>query len=127
MSALGLPHTVVFQNDLTVGISELGRELSSGNLSRGEMARLSLGLSFSFRDVFESLYQKISLLFVDEAVDSGIDTSGTESAVKLLKDMAREHHKDVWLISHKDELISKCSNICKVIKENGFTTFSFDD
>jgi len=63
---------------------------------------------------------------VDEAVDSGIDSSGAESAVKLLKDMARENHKDVWLISHKDELISKCSTICKVVKENGFTHFELD-
>ena len=126
LATLGLPHEVVFQNDLSVGIAELGRELSPGNLSRGEMSRLTLGLSFAFRDVFESIFQKINLLMVDEAVDSGIDSSGAESAVKLLKDMARENHKDVWLISHKDELISKCSTICKVVKENGFTHFELD-
>ena len=126
LTALGLPHEVVFQNDLSVGITELGRELSPGNLSRGEMARLSLGLSFSFRDVWESLFQKISILMIDESIDAGIDSNGTDSAVKLLRDMSREHHKDVWLISHKDELISKCTSICKVVKENGFTTFDFD-
>jgi DNA repair exonuclease SbcCD ATPase subunit len=122
---LGLPHEVVFQNDLSVEISELGRELSSGNLSRGEMARLSLGLSFSFRDVYESLFQNINILLIDESLDSGVDSGGTEAAAKLLRDMGREQHKDVWLISHKDELISKCPTICKVTKENGFTSFSF--
>lgn len=125
LTSLGLPHEVVFQNDLSVGISELGRELSPGNLSRGEMARLSLGLSFSFRDVYESIFQKINILLIDESIDSGIDSSGTDSAIKLLRDMSREQHKDVWVISHKDELQSKCSCICKVIKENGFTTFEF--
>lgn len=127
LSALGLPHEVVFQNDLSVGITELGRELSPGNLSRGEMARLSLGLSFAFRDVYESIFQKINLMLLDEAIDSGIDSSGTESAVKLLRDMSREHHKDVWVISHKEELMSKCTSIMKVIKENGFTSFEFTE
>lgn len=125
LSALGLPHEVVFQNDLTVGISELGRDLSPGNLSRGEMARLSLGLSFAFRDVYESIFQKINLVLIDEAIDSGIDSNGTESAIKLLRDMTREQGKDVWVISHKEELTSKCTSIMKVIKENGFTSFEF--
>ena len=126
LAVLGLPHEVVFQNDLTVGITELGRELSSGNLSRGEMSRLSLGLSFSFRDVFESIFQKINLLMIDESVDSGIDANGTENALKLMKQMNRDSGVDIWLVSHKDELISKCSTICKVIKENGFTHFEIE-
>jgi DNA repair exonuclease SbcCD ATPase subunit len=126
LTQLNLPHEVIFQNDLSVTITELGRDLSSGNLSRGEMARVSLGLSFAFRDVWEALYQKINILLMDEAIDAGIDSNGTESAVKLLRDMGREHYKDVWVISHKEELISKCTNICRVIKENGFTTFEFE-
>ena len=127
LTILGLPHEVVFQNDLSVGITELGRELSPGNLSRGEMTRLSLGLSFAFRDVWESLYQKISVLMIDESLDAGLDSSGTDNAIKLLRDMSREHHKDVWVISHQDELVSKCTSICRVIKENGFTQISFDE
>jgi ABC-type multidrug transport system ATPase subunit len=127
LTALGLPHTIVFQNDLSVTISELGRELSPGNLSRGEMARLSLGLSFSFRDVYESLYQQINLYFIDEMLDSGLDVQGGQEAMKLLRDMTREQGKDVWLISHKEDLITKANVICKVIKENGYTTFSFEE
>ena len=36
LDRIGLPHTVKFQNDLTVSIEELGRELDFDNLSRGE-------------------------------------------------------------------------------------------
>ena len=60
----GLPHEVKFLNDLTVEITELGRDLDFDNLSRGERNRLILGMSFAFRDVWESLYQKINLLSV---------------------------------------------------------------
>ena len=57
-----ITHTVLFQNDLTVLITELGRELDFDNLSRGERNRLILPLSFAFRDVWENLYQPINLL-----------------------------------------------------------------
>ncbi|MEK9696488.1 MAG: hypothetical protein VW270_12025, partial [Candidatus Poseidoniales archaeon] len=126
LDRIGLPHQVVFQNDLSVEITELGRDLDFDNLSRGERNRLILSMSWAFRDVWESLYSPINLLFIDELVDSGMDTSGVENALGLLKQMARERHKSVWLVSHKDELAGRVSNILKVIKENGFTSYNPD-
>jgi DNA repair exonuclease SbcCD ATPase subunit len=122
----GLPHQVVFQNDLTVEITELGRDLDFDNLSRGERNRLILSMSWAFRDVWESLYQSINLLFIDELVDNGLDAAGVESALSVLKKMSRERHKNIYLISHKDELSSRVNNILKVIKDNGFTSYSND-
>jgi len=126
LDKIGLPHTVIFQNDLTVNISELGRELDFDNLSRGERNRLILSLSWSFRDVWESLYQPINLLFIDEVIDSGMDSSGVESALGILKKMSRERNKSIWLVSHKDELSSRVNNILTVVKENGFTSYNTD-
>jgi DNA repair exonuclease SbcCD ATPase subunit len=121
-----LPHTVTFQSDLTVRIEELGRELDFDNLSRGERNRLILSLSWAFRDVWESLYQQINLLFIDELVDAGMDLSGVESSMAVLKDMARTQQKNIFLISHKDELVSRVNSVLKVIKENGFTNYAND-
>ena len=126
LDRIGLPHTVVFQNDLTVSIEELGRELDFDNLSRGERNRLILSMSWAFRDVFESLYQPINVLFIDEMIDNGLDTQGVESALALLKQMSRERHKSIWLVSHRDELAGRVENILKVIKENGFTSYNTD-
>jgi len=126
LDRVGLPHTVVFQNDLTVSIEELGRELDFDNLSRGERNRLILSMSWAFRDVFESLYQPINLLFIDEMIDNGLDTAGVESALALLKQMSRDRHKSIWLVSHRDELTGRVENILKVIKENGFTSYNTD-
>ena len=123
LDSMGLPHTVIFQNDLTVEITELGRELDFDNLSRGERNRLILGLSFSFRDVYESLYSSINVLFVDELIDNGLDTIGVENSIALLKDMARRRNKSVWLVSHRDELTNRVSSVLKVIKEGGFTSY----
>ena len=126
LDKLGLPHQVVFQNDLAVEITQLGQDLDFDNLSRGERNRLILGMSFAFRDVWESLYQKINLLFIDELIDSGMDTAGVENSLSVLKKMGREGDKNVYLISHKDELIGRVNHVMKVIKENGFTSYEND-
>jgi len=126
LDKLGLPHQVVFQNDLAVEITQLGQDLDFDNLSRGERNRLILGLSFAFRDVWESLYQNINLLFIDELIDSGMDTAGVENSLGVLKKMTRERDKNVYLISHKDELIGRVNHILKVVKENGFTSYEND-
>lgn len=121
---MGLPHSVTFQNDLSVNITELGRDLDVGNLSRGECNRLILSLSWSFRDVWESLYQQINLLWIDELLDNGMDQAGVENAMAILKHMARDRGRSIWLISHRDELSGRVQSVLKVIKENGFTQFS---
>ena len=126
LDKMGLPHSVLFQNDLTVLITQLGQDLDFDNLSRGERNRLILSLSWSFRDVWESLYQGINLLFVDELIDNGLDSAGVEGALAVLKKMARERKKNIFLISHKDELIGRVNNVLKVIKENGFTSYAND-
>ncbi len=126
LDKIGLPHTVEFQNDLTVIITQLGQDLDFDNLSRGERNRLILSLSWAFRDVWENLYHSINLLFIDELVDSGMDASGVESSIAVLKRMTRERDKNVFLISHRDDLTSRVNHVLKVIKENGFTSYSND-
>jgi DNA repair exonuclease SbcCD ATPase subunit len=120
---IGLPHTVRFMSDLSVEISDMGRDLDFDNLSRGERTRLILSLSWAFRDVWESLYNHVNLLFVDELVDNGLDSLGVESAIKIMKGMSRERGKSVWLVSHREELLNRVNNTMKVVKESGFTIY----
>lgn len=126
LDRIGLPHQVIFQNDLTVEITELGRDLDFDNLSRGERNRLILSMSWAFRDVWESLYSPINVLFIDELIDSGMDTQGVENSLALLKKMSRDRHKSIWLVSHRDELAGRVENILRVIKEGGFTSYNTD-
>ena len=124
LDKIGLPHQVIFKNDLQVEITELGRELDFDNLSRGERNRLILGLSFAFRDVWENLYSPINTLFIDELIDSGLDTMGVENSIAILKEMSRRRQKSIWLVSHREELAGRVPNVLKVIKENGFTSYN---
>jgi len=126
LSAIGLPHEVKFLNDLSTEITELGRDLDFDNLSRGERNRLILSLSWAFRDVWENLYQHINLLFIDELIDSGMDASGVENSLAILKRMNRERGKSIFLVSHREELSGRVNNILTVTKENGFTSYGND-
>ncbi len=123
IETLNLPHDVVFQSDLSVDITEHGRNLDFHNLSRGERTRLILSLSLAFRDIYENLNMPINLLFIDELIDNGLDTSGVESSLSILKKLSRDSRKNVFLISHRDELVGRVDNVLRVIKSNGFTSF----
>jgi DNA repair exonuclease SbcCD ATPase subunit len=127
LDKIGLPHSVLFQSDLNVEIQEHGRDLDFDNLSRGERTRLILSLSWAFRDVYESLNTPISLLFIDELIDSGLDSAGVESSLSVLKKMARDSKKNIFLISHRDELVGRVNSVLRVVKEGGFTSFQDED
>jgi DNA repair exonuclease SbcCD ATPase subunit len=126
LTKLGLPHEVQFISDLSVEITELGRELDFDNLSRGERNRLILGLSWAFRDVFETMNTPLNFMAIDELIDSGMDTNGVDNALGVLKKIERERNKNIFLISHRDELQGRVNTILQVIKQDGFTTFSTD-
>lgn len=126
LDRIGLPHEVKFSADLGVEITEFGRDLDFDNLSRGERNRLILSLSWAFRDVYESLNRPMNLMCIDELIDSGMDSTGVEAALSILKKMNREQGKNIFLISHKEELVGRVNNVLTVIKEGGFTSYSTD-
>ena len=126
LDKLQLPHTVVFKSDLEVDITQLGQNFDFDNLSRGERNRLILALSWSFRDVYESFNETMNLMFIDELVDSGMDQIGIENAMAVLKTMGREMNRNVFLISHRDELAGRVNNVLMVVKQNGFTMLEND-
>ena len=126
LNAIGLPHDVKFNSDLSVEITEYGRDLDFDNLSRGERNRLILSLSWAFRDIYESLNHPMNFLCIDELIDSGLDGVGVENALGILKKMSREQQKNIFLISHKEELVGRVNNVLTVVKEGGFTSYNTD-
>lgn len=126
LEKIGLPHEVKFSSDLGVEITEYGRDLDFDNLSRGERNRLILSLSWAFRDIYESLNHPMNLLCIDELIDSGMDSTGVENALAILKKMNREQKKNIFLVSHKEELVGRVHNVLTVIKEGGFTSYNTD-
>jgi DNA repair exonuclease SbcCD ATPase subunit len=126
LHTLGISHQVKFQNDLSVDIQYQANSMDFPQLSRGESTRVILALSWAFRDIWENANTGINLLFVDELLDSGLDSVGLERAMEVLKTMSRDRGKNVYLISHREDLMSRCENILAVIKEDGFSRLDWD-
>ena len=55
-----------------------------------------------------------------------MDTAGVENSLSILKKMGRERDKNIYLISHKDELIGRVNHVLRVVKENGYTSYAND-
>lgn len=123
LEKLGLPHEVVFMNDLTTEITLLGRDFDFEQLSRGEQNRTIMSVSWAFRDVWESLNHSVNLVWVDELIDNGLDSQGAEAALSIMKSFSR-NRKNVFLISHRDELVGRIDRTLLVAKDNGFTTIT---
>lgn len=127
---VGSQQSIEFLNDLSVDISLNGQTYDYKQLSRGERTRVNIALSLAFRDTYESLYQPINIILVDEILDVGLDTSGVLQSWNILKDFAAVRQKNVYVISHREELMSKADNIIKIVKEDGFSSVvfgTFDD
>lgn len=122
LDAIGLPHEVRIQPDMTVEISLLGRDFDFEQLSRGEQNRLILAVSWSFRDVWENLNRSVNLMLLDELLDFGLDDAGSESALEVMKRMG-DKGRNVILISNKESLTGRFSRIVLAAKEDGFTTY----
>lgn len=121
----GSLHNVIFMNDLSVEIALNLQSYDFKQLSRGERTRIIIALNLAFRDTYEALYQSINIMFVDELFDQGLDTTGIIDSWKILQDMSTTQHKNIYVVSHRDELIEKADTIVKVVKEHNFSTIEF--
>lgn len=101
---VGLPHKVMFTENMTAEISKFGVQIDYGNFSKGQKGRLDLALSFAFRDVLQTRHEKIHLCMLDEYLDNGLSAAGVSMAVKALKEIAREEKFPMFIISHKEEV-----------------------
>lgn len=118
-------HFVKFMNDLSVEITLNDQFYDYKQLSRGERTRVNVALSLAFRDTYESLYQGINLIMIDEMIDVGLDPSGITRMWTIFADLAVIQRKNVFVISHKEELLTKTDNILKIVKEDGFSTIEY--
>lgn len=123
----GSLHTVEFLNDLSVDIDLNGQSYDFKQLSRGERTRVIIALNLAFRDTYESLFQGINLLLVDELLDNGLDTGGIESSWHMLQDLSAVRGKNIFVVSHREELIGRANSILRVVKEDSFSTIEFCD
>jgi DNA repair exonuclease SbcCD ATPase subunit len=127
LTELGLPHTVEFTPDMSAEISQFGKPLDFGNLSKGQRARVNVALSFAFRDVFQSMSNHINICMLDEVLDLGLDGVGVQNAARMLKRKTRDEGLSMFIISHRDEIDSAFDRKMIIQMSNGFSYVKYEE
>lgn len=127
LTDLGLAHKVEFTHELTARITQFGRELSFGNLSAGQKARVNIALSFAFRDVLQSMHTPVNICMLDEILDVGLNGGGVQMAVRMLKRKARDEKLSMYVITHREEADSSFDRSLVVQMSKGFSYVYVDD
>jgi len=106
-------------------------EFTYASFSEGEKARIDLALLFTWRKIAE-LKNSVStnLLILDEVFDGSLDAIGADEVMAKLLFKQSEHfngevrqnpNNNVFVISHKIDLVDKFENTIKFEKVRGFS------
>ena len=106
-------------------------EFTYASFSEGEKARIDLALLFTWRKIAE-LKNSVStnLLILDEVFDGSLDAIGADEVMAKLLFKQAEHfngevrdnpNNNVFVISHKVDLVDKFENTIKFEKVRGFS------
>ena len=127
LNELDLPHIVKFMPDMSCEISEYGRVLDHGNLSKGEQKKVNIALSLAFRDVLFHLHSPVSVMFCDELDSGNLDTIAVDSTIRLVKHKCRQDDLSIYVISHRPEFEGRMDRTVTIVKENGFSDIVEDE
>lgn len=101
-----------------------GNLCSYGNCSGAEMKKIDLAISFAFIDILKYQQQlEYNVLFMDEILDSSLDTKSLEYVVDFLSEYVTQNNIGLYLITHKSDVnLPDINKIIVLEKRNGFTT-----
>lgn len=125
LGELESPHKLEINSDLSVDIHYMGNTISYGNLSNGERLRINLSVNLAFRELLEVSGRNTNILMIDELLDSGADPNFFLRAFRLFEQ--QKEKASVFVISHRDELITKADQIMKIVKKNGFSKVEYEE
>jgi len=105
-------------------ISPIHENYSYTSFSEGERQRIDLALLFTWREVAKSKNSiNTNLLVLDEIFDSSLDSSGTDDFINIIRFIIEK--SNVFVISHKDNLIDKFESVITVEKRGNYSTMAY--
>ena len=93
---------------------------SYASFSEGEKLRLNLALIFAWRAIAKMRSSTTTnIIFFDEILDSSLDYDGIDTFFKIIYEMSSDCN--IFVISHKTDMVDKFTNIVRVEKNKGFS------
>lgn len=95
-------------------------EFSYDSFSEGEKTRIDLAILFAWRAIAKLRNANSSnLLVLDETFDGSLDSAGMDELLKILSNVTGD--SNVFVISHKDQMIDKFHNVIRFEKVKNFS------
>ena len=100
--------------------SPIHDKFSYPSFSEGEKMRIDLALLFTWREIARMKNSVVTnLLIMDEVFDSSLDGLGTDEFLKIIRYVIKD--ANVFVISHKQDLVEKFNSILEFKKVKGFS------
>ena len=100
--------------------SPIHEDFSYSSFSEGEKMRIDLALLFTWREVARVKNSaNTNLLIMDEVFDSSLDGFGTDEFLKIIRYVIKD--ANIFVISHKVDMLDKFENVVKFDKVKGFS------
>lgn len=98
-------------------------KFSYSSFSEGEKMRIDLALLFTWREIAKMKNSmNTNLLIMDEIFDSSLDGFGTDDFLKIIRYVVKD--ANIFVISHKSDVMDKFENTIKFEKVKGFSRLS---
>ena len=100
--------------------SPIHDKFSYPSFSEGEKMRIDLALLFTWREIAKMKNSVVTnLLIMDEVFDSSLDGLGTDEFLKIIRYVIKD--ANVFVISHKQDLVEKFNAILEFKTVKGFS------
>jgi DNA repair exonuclease SbcCD ATPase subunit len=121
LSIMELPISFELDENFNETIKSRFRDtFSYSSFSEGEKRRIDLAILFTWRTIAKMRNSANSnLLVMDEIFDSSIDIGGVEQLTTIIERLSGD--SNVFIISHKENMIDKFTNIIKFEKHKDFS------
>ena len=92
-------------------------DFSYASFSEGEKSRINLAILFTWRQIAKlKNHNSTNLLILDETFDSSLDSEGVDNLLKILNTMV---NTNVFVITHKDEIMRDRMSASLKFEKNG--------
>jgi DNA repair exonuclease SbcCD ATPase subunit len=93
---------------------------SYDSFSEGEKQKLDLAILFTWRAIAKMRNSSnTNLLIMDEIFDSSLDVNGVEQLLTIINSISGDNN--VFIISHKESMMDKFTNIVRFEKVKDFS------
>ena len=124
--SMGADYTCMFDKDLNYTFITSNGETEYGSFSSGEKMRLSIAISFAFRDfIVNRSGINSNILILDEYIDGNLDDLAVTEIFKILREFNVLYNQNIYVISHREAVkVNTFDNVISVDKTNGVSVIT---